>query len=67
MTGYGLSDEAFLDRLYATFMDREPDKDGQAYWLGVLSEETSRADVVFGFTRSPEFIDKCVQARILPY
>lgn len=30
-------------------------------------EGVPRADVVFGFTRSPEFTEKCVEARILPY
>ena len=67
MNSYGLSDDEFLNRLYATFMNREPDADGATYWLGVLSGGTPRSDVVFGFTRSPEFTDKCVEARILPY
>ena len=67
MNGYGLSDDEFLGRLYATFMDREPDADGKAYWLGVMESGAPRSDVVFGFTRSPEFTDKCVEARILPY
>jgi hypothetical protein len=67
MNGYGLSDQEYLNRLYATFMNREPDADGAAYWLSVLSSGTPRADVVFGFTRSPEFTEKCVEARILPY
>ena len=67
MTGYNLSNEEFLGRLYATFMDREPDADGKTYWLGVMESGASRSDVVFGFTRSPEFINKCVDARILPY
>ena len=67
MTGYQLDDSEFLNRLYKTFMDREADKEGKAYWLGMLAGGTPRADVVFGFTRSPEFTDKCVEARILPY
>ena len=67
MNGYGLSDQEYLNRLYATFMNREPDTDGAAYWLSVLGSGTPRADVVFGFTRSPEFTEKCVEARILPY
>ena len=67
MKGYRLSDAEFLTRLYATFMNREADKDGSAYWLGRLSSGTSREDVVYGFTRSPEFIEKCIEARILPY
>ena len=67
MNSYGLSDADYLNRLYATFMNREPDADGSAYWLSVLGSGTSRAEVVMGFTRSPEFTDKCVEARILPY
>lgn len=66
MTSYGLSDEEFLNRLYATFMDREPDEEGAAYWLEFMNGN-DRSSVVFGFTRSPEFTEKCVKARILPY
>lgn len=67
MTSYSLSDEEFLNRLYLTFMDRESDAEGAAYWLGIMSSGTPRSDVVFGFTRSPEFTEKCIEARILPY
>ena len=67
MIGFKLSDTEFLARLYSTFMNREADADGAAYWLEVLGSGTSRADVVYGFTRSPEFTEKCIEARILPY
>lgn len=67
MEGYKLSDKEFLGRLYATFMNRDADADGEAYWLGVMSSGATRSDVVLGFTRSAEFVDKCVEARILPY
>ena len=67
MNGYNLSDAKFLDRLYQTFMNREADADGEAYWLSQMSAGVPRADIVFGFTRSPEFTDKCIEARILPY
>ncbi len=67
MEGYKLSDQEFLNRLYATFMNREADADGSAYWLGVMASGTPRADIVYGFTRSPEFTEKCVEARILPF
>ena len=67
MNGYGLSNEEYLGRLYATFMNREPDLDGQDYWLTVMASGTPRAEVVFGFTRSAEFTEKCIEARILPY
>ena len=67
MNGFNLSDKDFLGRLYATFMDREADADGETYWLGLMASGTPRADIVLGFTRSPEFMDKCIEARILPY
>lgn len=67
MTNYKLDDKEYLNRLYKTFMDREADADGMNYWLGVLASGTARSDVVLGFTRSPEFTEKCVEARILPY
>ena len=67
MVSYNLDDKEYVDRLYKTFMDREADADGAAYWLSVLASGTSRADVVYGFTRSPEFTEKCIEARILPF
>lgn len=67
MTNFKLSDKEYLDRLYSTFMDREADSDGAAYWLDQLANGATRAQVVYGFTRSPEFVEKCVAARILPY
>ena len=67
MKGYNLSDQEYLNRLYLTFMNREADADGSAYWLGVLNSGTTREEVVYGFTRSPEFTAKCVEARILPF
>ncbi len=67
MNDYNLSDEDFLTRLYATFMNREPDDDGFNYWLGIMETGAPRSEIVYGFTRSPEFTEKCVQARIVPY
>ena len=66
MNGYNLSDKEYILRLYKTFMDRDPDQGGLDYWLGFAKDHT-RADLVYGFTRSPEFTDKCIVARILPY
>ena len=66
MNGYNLSDKEFIQRLYLTFMDRDPDQAGLDYWMS-FAKEHSRADLVFGFTRSPEFTTKCIEARILPY
>ena len=66
MEDYDLSDQEYVNRLYKTFMDREADADGIAYWLDYLKTHT-RKEVVYGFTRSPEFTEKCVTARIAPY
>ena len=61
-----VSDREFVLRLYRTFMEREPDESGASYWIDAL-KTMSREDVVYGFTRSPEFTAKCVEARILPF
>ena len=61
-----VSDREFVLRLYRTFMEREPDESGASYWIDAL-KTMSREDVVYGFTRSPEFTDKCISARILPF
>ena len=67
MRGYNLSDSEFVERLYLTFMDRESDQGGKDFWLSYLKQGHSRQEVVYGFTRSPEFVEKCIEARILPY
>ena len=67
MRSYRLSDEEFVTRLYKTFMNRSPETEGFNYWVGVLRDGCSRESVVYGFTRSAEFVDKCVEARIVPY
>ena len=54
-TGFGLTDEEYVVRLYRTFMGREPDEDGQAYWLSLLKGGTSRLDAMKSFAGCPEF------------
>lgn len=67
MNSYHLSDSEYINRLYLTFMDREYDQGGKDYWMNFLAQGHSRQEVVYGFTRSPEFVEKCIEARILPY
>ena len=51
-----LSDEEFVDTLYATFFDRAPDAEGRANWLGKLeSGECTRVNVLDGFLGAEEF------------
>ena len=66
MNKKGLSNEEFVNRLYLTFMDREGETDGVNYWVGQLNGGASRSSVVYGFTRSAEFVEKCINARIIP-
>ncbi len=65
--GFGLSDDEFLERLYLTFMDRPSDEGGKNFWLQFLKDGHTREEVVLGFTRSAEFVEKCIEARIIPY
>ncbi|MBO7449380.1 MAG: DUF4214 domain-containing protein [Clostridiales bacterium] len=67
MNDYNLSNEEFINRLYLTFMDREGEADGKNYWIGVLNGGATRESVVYGFSRSPEFAERCITARIIPF
>jgi len=49
-----LSDSDYVDTLYRTFFNREPDEAGKADWLGRIANGTSREDVLKGFTGSQE-------------
>ena len=50
-----LSNEDYVDTLYRTFFDREPDPAGRADWISTLEDGTSREDVLNGFLGSQEF------------
>ena len=38
----GLSDDKYVDTLYRTFFDREPDEGGKSGWLTELANSASR-------------------------
>ncbi len=63
----GLDDSEFVERLYLTFMDRPSDQSGKEFWLDCLKNGSTREEVIYGFTRSPEFVQRCTDARIIPY
>ena len=67
MNGFGLDNKEFVTRLYKTFMNRDPEEGGFNFWVGYLNDGGSREGAVLGFTRSEEFVNKCIEARILPY
>ncbi|WP_274705552.1 DUF4214 domain-containing protein [Salipiger pentaromativorans] len=54
---YGaLDDVAFVELLYQNVLDRAPDPTGLARWVGELESGSSRAEVLLGFSQSPQFI-----------
>ena len=56
LTNQNLSDREFVTRMYRTFLNREPEADGLAYWQQKLKTgEENRDTLVYGFTRSAEF------------
>ena len=57
-TNKNLSNEEYVDTLYATIFDRLPDADGRADWLGKLSRgEYTREQVLDGFFGAEEYAD----------
>jgi len=60
---YGpLTDEQFVDLLYQNVLDRSATPDEIAYHVGRLESGASRADVVVGFSESPEYIQTHIDA-----
>lgn len=54
---YGpLSDNRFIDVIYANVLDRSPDPGGRAFWREQLQEGMLRSRLVLLFSDSPEFI-----------
>ena len=55
-TNKNLSNEQYVDTLYATFFDRAPDAAGKADWLGKLNRgKATREQVLDGFLGAEEF------------
>lgn len=50
----GLTDEQFVNRLYLNVLDRAGEPDGVAYHVRALQAGATRADVLVGFSESPE-------------
>lgn len=58
-TSQKLSDEAFVDDLYETILNRSADAEGKAAWVKALKEGKSRQEVLAGFVNSSEFSSFC--------
>ncbi len=56
---YGsLTNEAFVDLVYANVLNRAADAEGRAYWIWALSNGVTRGEVMVGFAESGEYIDR---------
>ncbi|MBS7699042.1 MULTISPECIES: DUF4214 domain-containing protein [unclassified Chelatococcus] len=53
----GLSNSEIVGRLYANVLGRPGDAAGIAFWTEVLNNGGSLAEVIVGFSQSPEFIE----------
>ena len=58
-TQKGISDDEFIHRLYRTFMGRDEDEGGFAFWKSHLGVDMTREDLVKGFAQSQEFTNIC--------
>ncbi len=56
-----LNNEQYVDVLYHTFFNREPDAGGKDLWLAVLSSGKPRAYVLSQFVNLPEFTMLCAE------
>ena len=54
-----LANDQFVDVLYKTFFDREADAAGKAFWIGHLTSDMTREQVVRGFVDSTEWCNLC--------
>jgi hypothetical protein len=53
--GFGRSDSQFVDDLYRTFLNREPDAGGRNFWLSQFNAGLTREVVLVAFMFSQEF------------
>jgi len=55
--GKNLSNSDYVDTLYRTFFNREPDEGGKSDWMNKLANGMAREDVLNGFVGSQECIN----------
>ena len=65
-TNAHLSNEQYIQRLYQTFLGRDPEPAGYNYWLTRMADGASRTEVFYGFSGSAEFAGICAYAGINP-
>lgn len=61
-----LTNEQYIQRLYQTFLGRDPEPAGYNYWLTRMADGATRREVFYGFSGSAEFAGLCAYAGINP-
>ncbi len=56
---HNFDNKELITRMYKTFMGREPDDDGMAFWLDSMSKGATKQQVFDSFVKSPEFTQIC--------
>ena len=61
----GVDNNEYVNRLYKTFMGRDPEEDGFNYWMNALSNGMTRDEVFDFFSTCQEFTDICKEYSII--
>ena len=56
----------FLDIMYLSFFDREPESNGREFWLGKMEQAYNRKYILANFVNSNEFKNICTTYGITP-
>ncbi|MCR5618100.1 MAG: InlB B-repeat-containing protein [Clostridiales bacterium] len=56
---HNFDNKELITRMYKTFMGREPDDDGMAFWLDSMDKGLTKQQVFDSFVQSPEFTQIC--------
>ena len=61
---HNFDNKELITRMYRTFMGREPDEEGMAFWLDSMSKGATKQQVFDDFVKSPEFTQICIDYAI---
>ena len=62
LTAGALSDDQVVTLVYQRVLNREPDPDGHAYWVGQLARGLTRGRLMLGFSDSQEYVNATLMA-----
>jgi RHS repeat-associated protein len=63
----GGTDKGWVDAMYQNLLGRQPDAQGESFWVGQLAHGANRASVAFGFAASAEREGQHISANYQKY